>query len=253
MIRNYEECFLNQKKKWVFCPTKECKNRGYLYIENILKKWISPSYLFHFKKGGHVAAVKTHQNNKYFCKIDLKDFFPNIKKNKVQRILKKVGFSFNKSKEMAEWSTVASKQNKHLRNLPYGFVQSQIIASLCLDFSSLGTYLKKISSNDTLTVYVDDIIISGNNKTHLKSIYLKSLEKLVESGFTLNETKSHPPQINTCAFNINIKQNEIYITKDRINKFTEKIRENNEPATKAILNYISSISIKQKQNIEQII
>ena len=45
--------------------------------------------------------------------------------------------------------------------LPYGFVQSVIIASFCLHKSALGRYLNKLGgSGFKVSVYMDDIIVS---------------------------------------------------------------------------------------------
>ena len=137
MIFNYKLCYLNPKKKWIFCPTNKSKEKGYKFVLQILEKWAPPSYFYHLRPGGHIAAIKAHQNNKYFCKIDISNFFTNIRKNRVLRSLKKIKFSPNSARHISEWSTVNSKDDRLLRILPYGFVQSQLIASVCLDCSAL--------------------------------------------------------------------------------------------------------------------
>ena len=67
--------------------------------------------------------------------------------------------------------------------LPFGFIQSAILASICLDKSSLGIFLKRIKRDKSLSlsVYMDDILISSNDQqrlievtAELKSYFSKS-------------------------------------------------------------------------------
>jgi hypothetical protein len=48
--------------------------------------------------------------------------------------------------------------------LPFGFVQSPLMAGLCLANSKLGATLARLAKKFTVTVYVDDIVISTKGR-----------------------------------------------------------------------------------------
>jgi proteasome assembly chaperone (PAC2) family protein len=74
-------------------------------------------------------------------------------------------------------------------------VQSPILASVCLDDSTLGEYIKACSNNAILniSVYMDDIVISSNSIQELvkQMEYLKDAAK--SSHFSLNTEKESLP------------------------------------------------------------
>lgn len=252
MRRNYELAFRMSQKRWIYVPTDACRNVGAKIIRLISEKWSPPDIYYHFKKGGHVAAIEAHQDNAYFAKIDIKNFFPSISRNRVLNSLKKIGFSYKQADEITDWSCVVSKDNKSSRILPYGFVQSQIISALCLDKSAVGKYLREINFEDiTVSVYVDDIVLSSNDSQFLAQVYAGLLEAVNCSGFEINEGKSHSVQKNLVSFNIILQSNELQITDDRYKEFLEKLSASVPQRSEAIISYVSRICQKQGAQITQ--
>jgi hypothetical protein len=141
---------------WVFVPTEESKQHGYNLKQKIESKWRAPHYYFHLKSGGHVEALKKHLGNKYFAQADIKNFFNSISRSRVTRALNSLFKDYDLARSSACSSVVAdpdSTEGEFI--LPFGFVQSPIIASLCLYQSALGRYLDRlVSTGFRVSVYI---------------------------------------------------------------------------------------------------
>lgn len=253
MFCNYDLCFKTPQKKWIYVPSNECRSKGQEFCELILKKWSPPSYFYHFRSGGHIAALKYHQNKKYFAKLDIQRFFPNITKSKLFRALKSIRISPNQSQRIAKWSSVKSKENPAQRILPYGFVQSQLIAAVCMDVSALGKAFRNLPPDIKISVYVDDIIISGNNKKNLQKAYKFLISAAAQANFLINETKSHPPQIRTSAFNIDFEKSQMKISEERFDEFLGEISLINDKKTEAIISYVDQVSSSQAEILNNVL
>ncbi|MCB9989039.1 MAG: hypothetical protein H6868_06865 [Rhodospirillales bacterium] len=242
MPYNYELCFKTPKNRWIFVPTNECQDKGYEFVDAIKEKWGCPDYFYHFKSGGHLAAIGQHRESACFAKIDLTNFFPSISKSRVIRALKDIGVHYELAEKIAGWSTVRDKEDRDKYVLPYGFVQSQLLASICLDKSAIGHYLEKDLPEDILvTVYVDDIILSSDDKKSLDYAYNGLLEAVDRSGFAINEAKSHGRNDNVTAFNIGINDNELQIIEDRFSEFQKAVESGGIKRRDAIINYVNSV------------
>lgn len=233
---------------WVFVPTPEFIEYGTKVKQAITEKWRSPNYYYHLRSGGHVQALKKHTKHQYFIHLDIQNFFGQINRSRATRCLKE-HFSYSEARTIAIKSTVAlprSTKKKYI--LPFGFVQSAIVASLCLHKSTLGKYLLYLAKQNNLavSVYMDDIIISSDNQQQLEEV-LASVEVAAEkAGFPLNKTKQEGPCDQITAFNILLTGNGLKITEKRLNEFVEVFKASTNPNQKdGILNYIKCISIKQ--------
>jgi hypothetical protein len=87
----------------------------------------SPTY-FHMASGGHVAAMHHHRDSAVFARIDIARFFYSISRRRVQSAIDRIGLKT--SRFYARWSTVRNPYGEPDYALPYGFVQSPILASL---------------------------------------------------------------------------------------------------------------------------
>jgi len=233
---------------WVFVPTPEFIEYGTKVKQAITKKWHSPNYYYHLRSGGHVQALKKHTKHQYFIHLDIQNFFGQINRSRATRCLKE-HFSYLEARNIAIKSTVAlprSAKKKYI--LPFGFVQSAIIASLCLRKSTLGKYLNQLAKQNDLavSVYMDDIIISSDNQQQLEEV-LVSVEVAAEkAGFPLNKTKQEGPCDKITAFNILLTENELEITEKRLTEFVEAFKASTNPNQKdGISNYINCINTKQ--------
>jgi hypothetical protein len=117
--------------KWIFVPTPEMIAVGKEIKSAIEKRWSPPSYFYHLRRGGHVAALRAHLGNAAFLRLDIQDFFGSIGRSRVARCLKS-RFGYETAREWAHVSTVRDPSGAAGSIIPFGFVQSPIVASLCL-------------------------------------------------------------------------------------------------------------------------
>lgn len=219
-LKKYEYKYHLTGDKFIFVPTTEMLFYGKKIKKEIEAVWKCPSYYYHLLPTGHIGALKEHINNDWFLIADIKNFFYQINQTKITRSLNEVFHNYNQSREIAKLSTVFSVfNNKKIWHLPYGFPQSSIISSICLKNSFLGKFLENLKKDGyTVSVYVDDIIISGKLDSynfHLR----KMLENIAKkSNLELNTKKIHLSKRKITVFNINL-----YHLKTRIEKNRRKI------------------------------
>lgn len=234
--------------RWVYQPTALSKKNGQIICNILNKKWKKPSYYYHLRSGGHVQALKKHLDNNYFIAVDLQNFFGSISRSRVTRSLKSF-LSYNVARKIAKESTVKSTGScPHSHYLPYGFVQSPLLASVCLFYSSLGTLLYAINRNAlyTLSVYMDDIVISSNNAEMLDELYKTVCEVTNKSGFIINKKKSQSVSSRIDVFNITLSHQLLEITNERFIKFQQIYTTSQSQAQKdGIQSYVYSVNPSQ--------
>lgn len=245
MTLKFEHSFKLPNGKWVFVPTIECRDIGYQIIAEVSARWEAPSYYYHFQKGGHVAALKAHESSTFFARADIKGFFSSVTNNKIISSLKKIGIYYTRAKEIAEASTILSRDTPRKHVLPFGFVQSSLLASIALNNSALGIYLANTFPDVIKTVYADDIILSSNDETKVGEIYSVLQRKFHYSSFILNAEKSHAAQRKTHAFNVEMFQNSLQIEEKKFDKFIDEMRFENTARAVSIASYVRTINPTQ--------
>ena len=183
-----------------------------------------PQYYFHYAKGGHVAALHAHLENEFFFKIDIKNFFYSISRNRVAAVLQH--WRFGGSYLVAQWSCVANPYTGMPPfALPIGFVQSPLLASLVLMRSRVADAIERSRSEGIeISVYLDDIIGSHQNAETLRGAYEGILQACVEANLIPNAEKLTTPTRAIVAFNCNLQRGLVEVTEDRIAKFLSKKR-----------------------------
>jgi len=239
---------------WVFVPNAETYELGHEIKEAVNAVWRPPPYYAHLQKGGHIAALNSHLQSKHFIRADIRQFFNHINRNRITRNLKNLFQSYSQAREVANHSTVrnpAFSSGEYI--LPYGFVQSPIIASLCLYKSALGKYLHSLKKSGFLvTVYMDDILISTDQSAEiLKQILANIHDKAAKSGFPLSTQKtSSLPDIQTVAFHIQIGPGISSIVPARLAKFALQIQQSTNPhQIGAILRYVKQVNQDQFEEL----
>jgi retron-type reverse transcriptase len=157
-------------------------------LQEILYKVRISQYSIGFTKNGKgsplVQCAERHKNNLFILKMDLKDFFPSIKREKIFYQFLKLGYNTYASNLLTNICTVNGK-------LPQGGVTSAYLANLVcykMDMRIAGYCNKR---DITYTRYADDLVFSSDNRDSLWNIY-GMIKKIVESeGFTINEKKTH--------------------------------------------------------------
>lgn len=243
MLTNYHNRF-KTRGKFIYEPTAGCTRRGDQIVDFIRRNVTFPDYFYHFARGGHVAALHDHIQNKLFFKIDIQNFFYSIARNRIQRALASNGL--RGAPTYAAWSTVRSPfatGPKYV--LPIGFVQSSHLASLVLMQSSVLTALADARSKGILiSIYLDDIIGSHSDEGLLTAAYESIQEACIAANFLPNEEKLSPPSDAIIAFNCNIKLGNAEVTAEREAQFYSKF-----PGLRArasFIEYVHRVSRKNK-------
>lgn len=238
---------------WVFVPTEASIKTGRELKLELEQKWHAPEFFFHLRAGGHVKALQAHLGNTSFARLDIKNFFGSINKTRVTRCLKSI-FPYSKARELANISTVLHPVEGN-PILPFGFVQSPILASLCLHRSALGQYLQTLSKRKdiVISVYVDDIILSANSE-HVLTVALAEIKsRAARSGFILNVDKESPPAPQVTAFNIELSNASMTIEPGRWAQFVDSFREAvNENVRLGIHTYVASVNPDHTAQLDSI-
>ena len=222
---------------WVFVPTDETIRTGNAVKQKIEKVWTPPYYYYHLQNGGHVSALRSHINGNCFVRQDIKSFFSSITRNRITRNLKDL-IGYRDALDVACISTVRDPNSENRRLiLPFGFVQSTIIASLCLYKSRLGRLLQILNRDPgiTVSVYVDDIVISTKSNEVANDVLERVLDASERSRFVINQDKGEGPADKITAFNIELSKDSLVVTQQRLQKF--------------IADYYSAASDNQKTGI----
>jgi hypothetical protein len=241
--------------KWVFVPTREMAKFGKEIKLAIEGWWAPPPYFYHLRAGGHVAALKAHLGHSMFLRLDVQDFFGSVSRTRVTRCLKKK-FGYEKAREWANASTVTHPSHAKRTMLPFGFVQSPILASLCLAKSSLGSCLSKVYRNKDLavSVYVDDIILSSRRPDVLDEGFLGGLRTAAERArFAFSAEKAQGPSPTIKAFNIELCKESVRIDEERMKAFVEALNKSeSQPQRAGIVSYISSVNADQGKDAAEL-
>ncbi|MEY9098010.1 hypothetical protein ABIA24_000919 [Sinorhizobium fredii] len=203
--------------KRIFAPNEFSEKLGADVSRQVRKAYKFDSFIYHFKDGSHVVALHKHRANKFFCRIDISKFFYSVQRNRLKRVLKDIGIF--RAEYYAKWSTVKNPYGGGGYVLPYGFVQSPILATLVLARSSIGAYLRDLDDSITKSVYMDDICLSGPDKAALEAAFKGLLEAVAESGFTLNDDKTRPPAEQIDIFNCSLENGCTQVLPERVEEF----------------------------------
>jgi Reverse transcriptase (RNA-dependent DNA polymerase) len=214
---NFEYWFLNEKRKPVFVPNEKSYEVGYR-LKNLVEEATEfDDFYFHMRSGGHIAALHEHRKNIFFARLDLQNFFYSISRHRVARTIHDLGIS--KAGYYAKASCVKNPYKIPSYSLPYGFVQSPILATVVLHRSVLGEFLRDIQSDVTVSVYMDDVAISASNRKLLESIFEKLMIKVEAANFKISTEKTVAPTNSLELFNCGLESNETYVTEQRRTAF----------------------------------
>ena len=244
MFENYDHKYQDTSGRLIFVPTKVSRDFGDKLISRILGRWRPPIFCYHLLPGGHIAAARVHLSNSLFVRMDIRRFYDTITRSKVHRSLQDIGFKHRHAYNAASRSTV-SKGSGTPYSLPFGFVQSPMLATVALMSSALGGAITGIHSVGvvTLSVYLDDIILSGERAADLAAAKATLENAALTAGFTFNLTKGSGPAPSVTAFNLNIRHGNMELTPARFALFASDILTyRDEFITGGILSYVSTVN-----------
>lgn len=237
-LRNYEYSYRNAKGKPVFAPSVKGREIGQKVKKLVTEAVDFDGIYYHLRSGGHVSALHVHRENEWFSRIDLKNYFYSISRNRINRELRRIGIRHHE--RFAKWSTVKNPYKLPSYSLPYGFVQSPILATLAFQNSAVGTLLRDMASEIAVSVYLDDIGLSSSNLALLQKVHRATLEAVEESNFVVNLDKTAEPASEMVLFNCDLAHASANVRAERIDEFFSI--ERSEPSASAFLAYCEAVS-----------
>jgi retron-type reverse transcriptase len=156
-------------------------------LEEILYKIPISDNAYGFRKGLSSPLklnAENHKNNLFIFKMDLKDFFPSIDRDRVYYIFNQMGYNPTVANMFANICTLNEV-------LPQGAVTSPCLANLVCKQLDKRIFKYCGKREIVYTRYADDLTFSANDKVLLKSIF-GMIKKIVEDeGFKINDRKTH--------------------------------------------------------------
>lgn len=157
-----------------------------------VQKWIKDNILKNIKVHGSahgyvanhsiVSYASPHLNKKAFLKVDLKDFFPTIKINRIITLFVSLGYSFNVSLTLAKLCTLNDE-------LPQGAPTSPVLSNAISQLMDERLTKLALSNKLIYTRYSDDMAFSGDYISY--KFKEKAFEVISSCGFIVNREKSY--------------------------------------------------------------
>ncbi|KUR75650.1 reverse transcriptase domain-containing protein [Novosphingobium sp. FSW06-99] len=246
----YQTKFRLKADTWIYVPSEAGRVRGKEIKTAIEGRWKCPGNFYHLLDGGHVAAARRHRDAPYVASLDLRRFFDQVTRSKVHRALKRLGLPQPDAWAAACDSTVDKSPPQHRYSIPFGFVQSPLIASLVFAQSRLGKAIGALRGRGIeVTVYVDDITLSGESLAHLADGMDNLRSAAAASGFCFNEEKTRPPAAQTVGFNIEFGSGKMALVAERLAQFAAALETGSLEQIEGILGYIRSVSVDQHSEL----
>ncbi len=167
----------------IYEPDKNLKAIQRWILRNILDRFSPTPQATAFCKGSSLTSnVFPHINHRYFFSLDLKDFFPSIRRRQIKKIFSVMGYTDKAARILASLCTYEGF-------LPQGAVTSPSLSNLVavsLD-KRLNGYASK--RNIIYTRYADDITFSSNKHSILFKMQGRVTSIIGDEGFTINSSK----------------------------------------------------------------
>lgn len=205
--------------RFIFVPTESCERKGLRIIRFLEKRVIFPNYFYHYKAGGHIAALHSHLRNTLFFRIDIQNFYYSIARMRVTRALR--SYKYPGAGTLSKWSCVANPVAAIPQYvLPIGFVQSPILASIVLMKSDVTKAIERAIGNGVVvSVYFDDFVGSHIDEGVLRAAYVDICDACVSAKLAPNLGKLVPPNAAIKAFNCDLTHGSANVTVERVAQY----------------------------------
>lgn len=128
-------------------------------LQGILQDFPIPEYIYGFETGKSIPVMsRIHVDKDFVISLDIKNFFPSITERLVNQIFRKAGMGEAPAKLLSELCT-------YKFFVPQGALTSPKISNI-VAASTFGPEIHEMCMRLglTLSIYADDITISGNNQ-----------------------------------------------------------------------------------------
>ena len=145
------------EQRTITSPSKKIKYRQLWILKNILNQIEISNKVHGFAKGRSIVTnAKEHVNKECILNIDIKDFFPSINHEKVLDIFRKIGYTTEVSRTMADICCFEG-------SLPQGAPTSPYLANLVFSIvdEEICTLIRE--KEVSYTRYADDLTFSSHN------------------------------------------------------------------------------------------
>lgn len=165
-------------------PSKRLKAIQAWILANILSPLAVQEQATAYRPGYSIRNnTSPHQDDNYFLLLDIKDFFPSIRYQRIYGIFRTIGYS-----EAAAY--ILTRLVCYDGRLPQGGVTSPTISNnICSRLDRrINGYAAKRKLN--YTRYADDLALSGNEPESLRRAFIFATRVLAEEGFEVNKKKT---------------------------------------------------------------
>ena len=252
MPKTYEFKYQRAPGKAVYKPTAASIELGKTIIRRVGRAYSPHPIFYHIgKRGGHVAALRRHLGSTYLSRFDLADFFGNVTRAKVCSALQDVGFTNRVAFGWATDSCVVDDRGRKV--LPQGFPQSPLLATLVLELSALGVRLRDLSNQVLVTVYMDDLILSGATAEEVSTASDQILAAAAQAGFPVSENKTALALGTVEAFICELTHRAMKLTSARLNEFADQWIVGTEASQQGIGRYVAAINAEDVQRLATLV
>lgn len=182
-------------------PHQILKNFQRRLLHRVFDKFPIHPKIFGGPKSSTKKAVASHIKKPVVITMDIKNFFPSVKKHYINDAFH--AFGINK-----DLSTILTRLVTFHNHLPQGAPTSPCIGRMVLNpFAfELNKMMKRIHPNATFSIYVDDITLSGPEG--IKRIIPTICKVLGRHGFNIKKEKTQIMYRNNEQVSLNIRLNE---------------------------------------------
>ncbi len=173
-------------RRAIYQPAKKIKTIQYWLMASVFKELpVHPSSAAYIKGKSILSNARRHRKNRYFLKMDFKDFFPSIKWRDFRPIIRAWH-----EKETPDWKLTIYAENLIRQtcfylndSLPIGYPSSPMISNAVMfaiddDIANLLSDRDKYG-NVIYTRYADDLVISTDKKHVCDDVY-KAINKIIK-------------------------------------------------------------------------
>lgn len=210
MFSNVETRYTDAGGRVIHIPSEKGRYVGG-QVRKLLAGYHWDRHYRHLGRGGHIGILHAHRDQAWFATADIADYFGSVRRNAVAAALRQAGV--REHQHFAKWSTVKAESGGYV--LPFGFPASTHLATLVMQESPLGAFLRAAARAVRVEVYLDDISLSAEDDELLAEVYAGLLRAIAASGFAANEAKSSGPARHVELFNCEVEHGRASVLERR--------------------------------------